>query len=125
MKTPQANEDAIAIIGMGGRFPKARNVEQFWHHLRNGVEAISFFSDEELQAAGIDFPRNNPNYVKARGLLEEPDHFDAAFFGINPKEAEIMDPQHRVFLECAWEALENAGYDSEQTDALVGVFAGM
>jgi len=125
MSTPQAQQDAIAIIGLAGRFPKAGDVEQFWHNLRNGVEGISFFSDDELEAAGISFPRNNPNYVKARGLLEKADHFDAAFFGINPKEAEIMDPQHRLFLESAWEALENAGYDPERTEALVGVFAGM
>src|SRR6266576_3442784 len=116
MSTSQAQQDAIAIIGMAGRFPKARDVEQFWHNLRNGVEAISFFSDDELEAAGISFPRNNPNYVKARGLLEKADHFDAAFFGINPKEAEILDPQHRLFLECAWEALANAGYDSERAE---------
>src|SRR2546427_12604479 len=122
MSNPEPNREGVAIIGMAGRFPKARDIEQFWHNLRDGVEAISFFTDEELEAAGISFPKNNPNYVKARGLLEEADHFDAAFFGIHPKEAEVMDPQHRVFLECAWEALEDAGYDSETTEGLIGVF---
>src|SRR3954470_9116273 len=103
MTIPEKNHNGIAIVGMAGRFPKAKNIERFWHNLRNGVEAISFYTDEELEQAGINFPKNNPNYVKARGHLEQADYFDAAFFGINPKEAEIMDPQHRVFLECAWE----------------------
>ncbi|MDB6031042.1 MAG: hypothetical protein JWM16_1380 [Verrucomicrobiales bacterium] len=117
--------DGIAVIGMAGRFPKAKNVDEFWHNLRNGVEAISFFSDQELDEAGIPFPRNNPNYVKARAILEDAEKFDASFFGINPKEAEIMDPQHRVFLECAWEALESAGYADEDKGRMTGVFAGM
>src|ERR1043165_2576069 len=125
MNNSEPNGKGIAIIGMAGRFPKAQNVGEFWGNLRNGVEAIRFFSDEELEAAGISFPKGNPNYVKARGWREEADHFDAGFFGVNPKEAEIMDPQHRVFLECAWEALENAGYDSEKAEGLIGVFAGM
>lgn len=117
--------DGIAVIGMAGRFPKARNVDEFWQNLRGSIEAISFFSEQELDEAGIVFPRNNPNYVKARALLEDADKFDAAFFGINPKEAEIMDPQHRIFLECAWEALENAGYADEEKGRMTGVFAGM
>jgi amino acid adenylation domain-containing protein len=117
--------DGIAVIGMAGRFPKAKNVDEFWQNLRNGVEAISFFSDQELEEAGISFPRNNPNYVKARAVLEDADKFDASFFGINPKEAEIMDPQHRVFLECAWEALEGAGYAADDSGSMTGVFAGM
>src|SRR6266700_726025 len=119
--TPSSN--GIAIIGMAGRFPKARDVEEYWKNLCEGVEGISFFSDEDLEedrASG-----DTSRYVKARGMLEGADGFDAAFFGINPREAEIMDPQHRLFLECAWEALESAGYDSERTEALVGVFAGM
>ncbi len=125
MSNPETNQEGIAIIGMSGRFPKARNIDQFWQNLRSGVEAISTFTDEELEKDGITFPKNNSNYVKARGRLEQADYFDAAFFGINPKEAEIMDPQHRVFLECAWEGLENAGYDSEKGEGLIGVFAGM
>ncbi len=115
----------IAVIGLAGRFPKAKNIELFWQNLRNGVEAISFFSDEELREAGVRVPKGDPNYVKARAVLEEADKFDAEFFGINPKEAEIMDPQHRLFLECAWEALEDAGYAGKRDDRLVGVYAGM
>jgi len=106
MTTEHRTDHGIAIIGLAGRFPKARNVEQFWRNLCDGVEAISFFTDEELQAAGVAVPQAHPNYVKARGILDEADLFDAAFFGVNPREAEVMDPQHRVFLECAWEALE-------------------
>jgi amino acid adenylation domain-containing protein len=114
--------DGIAIIGMAGRFPKARNVAEFWRNLAQGLEAISFFNDAEIEDDDL---RKNPNYVKARGILEDADKFDAAFFGMNPREAEIMDPQHRVFLECAWEALEDAGYDSEREERPIGVFAGM
>src|SRR5882724_4602124 len=91
----------IAIVGMAGRFPKARNLDEFWRNLCDGVEAVSFFSDEELAAAGAAVPQNNPNYVKARAVLEDADLFDAAFFGMKPKEAEVTDPQHRLFLECS------------------------
>ena len=115
----------IAIIGMAGRFPGAANVDEFWRNLKSGVESISFFSDEELLAAGVD-PAvfNAPNYVKAGGALEGIDLFDASFFGFTPREAEIMDPQQRLFLECAWEALESAGYDPEQYGGSIGVYAG-
>jgi amino acid adenylation domain-containing protein len=121
----QTEGSEIAIIGMAGRFPAARTLNQFWQNLCGGVEAISFYSDEELLAAGVA-PEvlNNPNYVKAGVLLEDIDQFDASFFGYNPREAEVMDPQHRLFLECAWEALENAGHDPEQDGGSVGVFAG-
>ena len=118
--------DGIAIIGMAGRFPGARNIEQFWHNLRDGVESISFFTDEELVAAGIEPALlNAPNYVKAGGVLEDVELFDASFFGFNPREAELTDPQHRFFLECAWEAMESAGYDSERYDGAIGVYAGV
>ncbi|MBW4633663.1 MAG: amino acid adenylation domain-containing protein [Iphinoe sp. HA4291-MV1] len=118
-------EEPIAIIGMAGRFPGANNVEQFWQNLRDGVESISFFTDEELEASGID-PAilSDRNYVKANGLLEDVEMFDASFFGFSAREAEIMDPQHRLFLECAWEVLENAGYDSETYDGQIDVYAG-
>lgn len=116
----------IAVIGLAGRFPGAGNVEQFWQNLRDGVESITFFSDEELLAAGVNPALlKNPNFVKARGVLEDAELFDASFFGYNPREAEIMDPQQRVFLECAWEALENAGYDSETCNNRIGVYAGV
>lgn len=116
----------IAIIGLSGRFPKAKNIEEFWQNLQNGVEAISFFSEEELQSADVEpGVLNHPNYVKAGSVLEDVDLFDAAFFGFNPREAEIMDPQQRLFLECAWEALENAGYDSGSYQNPIGVYGGV
>jgi acyl transferase domain-containing protein/acyl carrier protein len=117
--------DGIAIIGMAGRFPGARNIEELWQNLCQGVESISIFSDEELLAAGIDPALvHDPKYVKAKAILEDVDQFDAAFFGYNPKEAEVTDPQHRLFMECAWEALEDAGYDPENYPGLISVFAG-
>lgn len=118
-------EQEIAIIGMASRFPGAKCIDQFWQNLRNGVESITFFSDEELLAAGIS-PGilNNPHYVKAKGILEDIDLFDATFFGFTPREAEILDPQHRIVLECAWEALESAGYTPEAFEGRIGVYAG-
>ncbi|MCI0399448.1 MAG: amino acid adenylation domain-containing protein, partial [Chloroflexi bacterium] len=116
----------IAIIGLAGRFPGARDVEAFWQNLRNGLESISFFSDDELIAAGVDPTLlGNPNYVKAAGSLEDVALFDAAFFGFSPREAELMDPQQRFFLEGAWEALEAAGYDPARHTGRIGVFAGV
>lgn len=118
-------EPEIAIIGMAGRFPGAIDVERFWQNLKDGVESISFFSDEELMASGVPSDLlNNPNYVKARAVLDDIDLFDAAFFGYAPREALIMDPQHRLFLECAWEAIENAGYSTDNYKGRTGVFAG-
>lgn len=118
--------EEIAIIGMNGRFPGASNVDVFWENLRNGVESISFFTEEELIEAGGD-PRQvrDPAYVKARPVLTvDIEKFDALFFGYSPREAELTDPQQRLFLECAWEALELAGYDPVGYDGLIGVFAG-
>lgn len=115
----------LAIIGMSGRFPGAKNIEKFWQNLQNGVESIASFSDEELIASGIDPDvLNDPQYVKARATLEDVELFDASFFGFNRREAEITDPQQRLFLECAWEALENAGYDSKKYEGLIGIYAG-
>jgi acyl transferase domain-containing protein len=115
----------IAIIGMSGRFPKARNITEFWQNLRDGVECISFFSEQELQAAGVNPALlDEPDYVNAAGVLDDIELFDASFFGFNPREAEIMDPQHRFFLECAWESLENAGYDPERYRGAIGIFGG-
>ncbi|MCP4347294.1 MAG: SDR family NAD(P)-dependent oxidoreductase [Desulfobacterales bacterium] len=119
-----SSED-IAVIGMAGRFPKSKNLDEFWQNLRQGTECISFFSDEELQETGVD-PAviNSPNFINARAILEDPAMFDASFFGMNPREAELTDPQHRVFLECAWESLENAGYDPGKYQGMIGVYAG-
>ena len=117
--------DGIAVIGMTCRFPGARNVDEFWRNLRDGVESISFFLDEELIASGIDPTLiSDPNYVKAGFVLENIESFDASFFGYSPKEAELMDPQQRLFLECAWEAIEDAGYTPESYESTIGVFAG-
>ncbi len=119
------NGSEIAIIGLTGRFPGAKNVDEFWHNLQNGIESISNFSDEELLQAGVDAALlSNPNYVKRNAVIEDAELFDADFFGFNPRDAEITDPQHRIFLECAWEALEKAGYNSEIYNGSIGVFAG-
>jgi acyl transferase domain-containing protein len=117
--------EGIAIIGISGRFPGANNVKEFWHNLQAGIESISQLTDKELLSAGIaPTCLDDNNYVKASGVLEDIDLFDAAFFDINPKEAEITDPQHRLFLECAWETLESAGYDSNRCESRIGVYAG-
>jgi len=115
----------IAVIGMAGRFPGANDVDSFWANLRDGVESISFFSEDELLAEGIA-PElvNNPAYVKANGILDGIEFFDAGFFGFSPREAEIMDPQQRLFMECAAAAIEHGGYDAERINRPVGVFAG-
>ncbi|EMS73637.1 type I polyketide synthase [Ruminiclostridium cellobioparum] len=115
----------IAIIGMSCRFPGANNIDEFWKNLCEGVESVTQLSDEELLEAGVDPALlNNPNYVKAAPMVEGYDMFDAEFFGYNPREAEMMDPQHRLFLQCAWESLENAGYTQDKYRGLIGVFAG-
>lgn len=114
----------IAVVGYSGRFPGSRNVEKYWDNLKAGVEGISQLTDEELKDAGVpEQVIEHPNYVKAGGFIEDPEYFDAEFFGINAREAEVMDPQHRVVLECAWEALENSGYGGE-FDGPIGVFVG-
>ncbi len=117
--------DGIAIIGMSGRFPGAKNVQQFWQNLIQGKDCISRFSPEQLEFSvlGSQTGRNNRRTVSARGILDDVDQFDAEFFGIYPKEAELMDPQHRVFLECAWESLEVAGYNPFEYSGMIGVFA--
>lgn len=116
----------IAVIGTACRFPGARNVNEFWRNLRDGVESISFFSDAEMIAAGADPKRlTNPDLVRAAGSLSDIDLFDASFFGYSPREAELIDPQQRFFLECAWEALETAGYDPQGIEDTTGVFAGV
>src|SRR6202165_514370 len=118
--------EGVAIVGMAGRFPGAESVEEFWANLVAGRESISFFSDAELAASGLDPAelKRRGQYVPARGVLKDADCFDAAFFGVNPKEAEVMDPQQRVFLEACWAALECAGYAPDKMAGSVGVFAG-
>ncbi len=115
----------IAVIGMSGRFPKSPNLETFWENLKLGRECVSFFSDEDLIEEDTDIDQlGNPDYVKACGYLENTDLFDAGFFKYSPLEAEIIDPQQRIFLECAWEALEAAGCDPKRFREQIGVFAG-
>lgn len=117
--------EAVAIVGMAGRFPGARGLEEFWRNLRDGVESIRFFTDEELAAAGIaPHVLSDPTYVKARGELADIDLFDAALFRFTPREAEIADPQQRIFLECVWEALEDAGYDAARYQGDIGLYGG-
>ncbi|MEM9455615.1 MAG: thioester reductase domain-containing protein [Myxococcota bacterium] len=119
------DELEIAVVGMAGRFPGADDVEQLWANLRDGVESVTTFSDAELRAAGAPSSLcDQPGFVPAGAPLADVDCFDAPFFGISPREAELMDPQHRVFLECAWHALEHAGYDPRGCPGLVGVYAG-
>jgi acyl transferase domain-containing protein len=116
----------IAVIGMSARLPGAQNIHEFWNNLKNGVESITYFSDEELKAAGVDSRLlENPAYVRSvGGIIKDKDYFDASFFGYTPKEAELMNPQARLFHECAWEALEDAGYDAESFEGLIGLYAG-
>src|SRR5258706_2458636 len=116
----------VAIIGMAGRFPGADNVGELWQNLRDGVDAVRPLTDGELIAAGVDPALlDHPNLVKAMAMPRSIDSFDAAFFGFNPREAEVMDPQQRLLLECTWEALEDAGYVGETYPGPVGVYAGV
>ncbi|MFP5284748.1 MAG: beta-ketoacyl synthase N-terminal-like domain-containing protein, partial [Thermoanaerobaculia bacterium] len=121
----RSTQDRVAVIGMAGRFPGTRDLDELWRNLRGGVESIRFFTDEELFAAGVH-PEllADPAYVKARGVLEGADLFDAGLFEMTPREAQILDPQQRLFLECAWQALEHAGYGGPRWRGEVGVFAG-
>ena len=115
----------IAIIGMSGRFPGAENVEQLWQNLLAKKNSISTWTVDELDPSIPAELRNDPDYVKARGVITDADKFDHGFFGVNPKVAALMDPQQRVFLETAWAALEDAAYDPAQFAGLIGVYAGM
>ncbi len=119
------HESDIAIIGMAGRWPGARTLDEFWRNLSEGVESITRFSDEELLQAGVSRSQlNDPHYVKAAPVLEEPGSFDAAFFGFSPLDARTMDPQQRLLLELAHEALEHAACDPDRFEGRVGVFTG-
>ena len=122
----QGNGLEVAIVGMAIRFPGADHPDQFWQNLREGVESITFFTDEVLEASGIPAKvLADPAYVKARGTLKDIEWFDASFFGVTPREAELMDPQHRLFMESAWKALEHAGYDPASYEGSIGVYAGV
>ncbi|CAN7398742.1 type I polyketide synthase [Variovorax paradoxus] len=115
----------IAIVGMAGRFPGAGDVDAFWRNIRDGVASVARFSDEQLRAQGV--PQSlldDPDYVKAGVMFEGFDKFDAGFFGYSPREAETLDPQQRIFLECAWASLEHAGCDAARWPGKVGVYAG-
>ncbi|BFU90193.1 MAG: polyketide synthase [Nitrospira sp.] len=115
----------IAVIGLACRFPGSHDSTAFWTNLRDGVESITAFSEEDLRSAGVqERLRQDQNYVRMRGIIDGIDLFDADFFGVTPKEAELMDPQHRLFLECAWETFEHAGYDPERFHGSIGVYAG-
>mgnify|MGYP003133926981 CR=1 FL=1 len=110
---------------MAGRFPSARTVSQLWNLLSEGRIGTRWFTDEEMLANGVS-PKElaDPAYVRAANYLSDMECFDAGFFGFSPREASILDPQHRHFLECAWEALEDAGHMPEHFDGRIGVFAG-
>ncbi|NEO96275.1 MAG: polyketide synthase, partial [Moorea sp. SIO3G5] len=119
------NQD-IAIIGISGRFPGANDIEQFWHNIKDGVESISLFSEQELLNSGVEKELiNKPSYVRAGNTLPNIDMFDAGFFGYTPKQAEELDPQQRLFLECAWEVIERAGYNPDTYEGAIGVYASM
>jgi amino acid adenylation domain-containing protein len=116
--------DGVALIGMVGRFPGAKSVEELWNNLCGEVESITFFAEDEIDPSVDPELRHDSHYVRARGVIQDAETFDAAFFGISPREAEVMDPQMRVFLELAQEALENSGYTPENYQGLIGLYAG-
>ncbi|MBN3951614.1 MAG: acyltransferase domain-containing protein [Nostoc sp. NMS7] len=120
------NNSEIAIIAVSGRFPGAKDIECFWQNLRDGVESVSVLTDEELINSGVSLDLlNNPDYVKASAVLSDIELFDANFFAYSAKEAELIDPQQRLFLELAWEAVEKAGYDPHTYNGLIGVYGGV
>ncbi|XNN69939.1 beta-ketoacyl synthase N-terminal-like domain-containing protein [Bacillus pumilus] len=115
----------IAVVGLAGTFPGAPNVQAFWENVSQGKESVTFFTDEELKAAGVDETLlKRSDYVKAKPYLQHASSFDADFFGYSPREAAIMDPQIRLMHECTWHALEDAGYEPEQYEGLIGLYAG-
>src|ERR1700761_3858258 len=115
---------AVAIIGLAGRFPGADDLDGFWRNIADGVECLDVPTDADLDSAGVTPDvRSKPNYVRRSTALDGAAYFDANFFGISPRDAQILDPQHRIFLECAWEALEGAGYAAGTAEQAVGVYA--
>jgi PPOX class F420-dependent enzyme/OxyR family protein len=124
--TPDDSVEQVAVVGMACRLPGAPDLDAFWGNLRAGVESITRFSRDELLAAGVPPDLvDDPSYVPALGTLRDIELFDAGFFGYSAREAAIVDPQQRLFLECAWEALEHAGHDSQRFDGRIGVFGGV
>ncbi len=124
-KIARATNAEVAVISMSGRFPGANSIDELWEVLKAGKETTTFFTDDELAQSIPQSLKDNPNYVKARGVVADVKGFDAAFFGITPKMAEIMDPQQRMFLEISWEALERSGYVPGKYTGAIGVFAGV
>ena len=125
LRRKQIGDRAVAIVGMSCRFPGAENLDQFWSNLSNGVESISFFNKQELATEGVEPDLiDNPNYVNASPILDRIEDFDAEFWGYSPKEARILDPQQRLFLECAWESLEDAGYNPFNYDGDISIYGG-
>jgi len=117
--------EPIAIIGMALRAPGARNVEEFWQNIVDAKESITWFSDDELRAAGVpEHHLSRPDYVKASAVIPDFELFDPEFFGFSPAEAAMLDPQHRLFMECAWEALEDAAHDAQRSKAAIGIYGG-
>ena len=118
-------ETDIAVVGMAGRFPGARDLAEYWNNLRDGVESLTQLTDQQLEGAGVDAAMlRDPEYVKAGFLLPEMEMFDGTFFGFSPRDASIMDPQQRHFIECSWTAMEHAGHVPQTFDGSIGVYAG-
>src|ERR1700722_16039285 len=125
IEAPATRGEPIAVIGMRGRFPGANDLDTYWKNLAEGVESISILSQEEMRASGIpDHISRLPGYVNASPMLDGIDQFDAQFFGFSARDASLTDPQHRLFLETAWEVLEDSGYDPETFPGPIGVFGG-
>src|SRR3954470_8574777 len=117
--------EPIAIVGLAGRLPGAATIDEFWRNQRDGVESVTRFSTQELVDAG--WPADmvaHPDYVPSAAVVSDADHFDAEFFGYTAQQAEISDPQQRIFAECVWHALEDTGHDPSRFDGAVGVYAG-
>ncbi len=121
----RSDSSGVAIVGMAGRFPGADSIDTFWQNLCDGEESITYFDLDQIDGSVPESVKCDPNYVPARGVVEGVELFDAAFFGISPQEAKLMDPQQRLFLETAWQALENSGHDPERYEGVIGVYAGM
>jgi len=119
------SESSIAVVGCSMSFPGAQNLNEYWKVLSTGSETIQFFTKEEMLEAGVKESRlSEPNYIRAKGTIKDAEYFDAELFGISPERATVMDPQHRVFIQKSWEALEDAGYDPIRFEGSIGLFGG-